>query len=88
MTGGCVDKYMLNTIMSAIFLSWMLSPFLSVWFQSMELVCWDSSLLEKHSSTLKRLLATYPRKDVGDRGDTFIIDSVNYLIIYEKELPQ
>ena len=43
---------------------------------------------EKHSSTLKRLLATYPRKDVGDRGDTFIIDSVNYLIIYEKELPQ
>ena len=41
-----------------------------------------------HTKVLKKLIATYPRKDVGDGGDVFIVDDVNYLIIYEKELPR
>lgn len=48
------------------------------------------ALLEfkRHTKILNQLIKKYPRVNIADRGDTYIIDSVNYLEIYEKELPK
>lgn len=43
---------------------------------------------KEHTKVLKRLIASYPRENTDDQGSQFIIDDINYLIIYEKELPR